>query len=161
MTNTRNLSQLIWSDSDLLDFIKPELKFANDLMKEMKKTWNLSSVIKERSGSHKRTFSNISNLKDKTRPNSKTKQFITKMLKGTKPAKGSKLKASKENTNFHKYLTPSVQPMLPPKLPHAHKYTLVLDMDETLIHYVNSLDESKFSVKEDEDLCFYSRPGVF
>lgn len=34
-------------------------------------------------------------------------------------------------------------------------------MDETLIHYVNSLDESKFEVMEDEDLCFYSRPGLY
>lgn len=51
--------------------------------------------------------------------------------------------------------------LLPPKKAEAPKYTLVLDMDETLIHFVNALDESKFEVMEDDDLCFFVRPGVF
>ena len=51
--------------------------------------------------------------------------------------------------------------LLPPKSDKTPEYTLVLDMDETLIHFVNSLDESRFEVMPEDDLCFYSWPGLF
>lgn len=51
--------------------------------------------------------------------------------------------------------------LLPQKSSSTPPYTLVLDMDETLIHFVNSLDESRFEVCPEDDLCFFAWPGLF
>ena len=56
-------------------------------------------------------------------------------------------------------------PYLPPKEDHAPKYTLILDLDETLIHFSDGSwsheNEKNFNKQEfPEEPCFFVRPGL-
>ena len=54
-------------------------------------------------------------------------------------------------------LPPVLPPYLPPKLSTAKDYTLVLDLDETLIHFE---EEQEYSPEIDGEVFYLVRPGV-
>ena len=108
------------------------------------------SVLKPKAESKLSSTSNIiKKLLKVTKKNSKCK---TKLIK-KKDEKENRLVSELDLISF---INSKTTGLLPEKSITAPKYTLVLDMDETLIHYVNALDESRFEVAEDEDLCFYT-----
>ena len=51
-------------------------------------------------------------------------------------------------------------PYLTPKIANNKKYTLVLDLDETLIHYVENLSETSSIITESVVGTFLIRPGA-
>jgi hypothetical protein len=53
-----------------------------------------------------------------------------------------------------------IPPYLPPINPYGSRYTLVLDLDETLIHYIDAINDSINTTNANNVGTFLVRPGA-